>query len=102
MISRLEGDYREGISKDKAARRGAATKGIETISQETTVQMCWLVDYMEAAATHWVKTAGAGPFPDSTYSDLDELRCRGTYDTRPALRRRPTGHDPGRALRAAW
>ena len=48
-------------------------KGIDAITPHPIVQMCWVVDDMEAAAVQWVKTMGAGPFFLLPHIQLDEL-----------------------------
>ena len=53
------------------------TKGINAITQRPIIQMCWVVDDMEAAAMQWVKTMGAGPFFLIPHIQLDELTYRG-------------------------
>jgi hypothetical protein len=53
---------------------------LEKISEFTPypiVQMCWVVDDMEAAALQWVKMMGAGPFFRIPHIQLDELTYRG-------------------------
>jgi len=52
-------------------------KGLETITPHPIVQMCWVVDDMEAAALQWVKTMGAGPFFLLPHIQLDNLTYRG-------------------------
>jgi len=52
-------------------------KGLDTITPHPIVQMCWVVDNMEAAAMQWVKTMGAGPFFLLPHIQLDELTYRG-------------------------
>jgi hypothetical protein len=53
------------------------TMSIEAITPHPIVQMCWVVDDMEAAALQWVKTTGAGPFFLIPHIRLDELTYRG-------------------------
>lgn len=52
-------------------------KEIEKITSSPIVQMCWVVDDMEAAALQWVKMMGAGPFFRIPHIQLDELTYRG-------------------------
>ena len=52
-------------------------KGLETITPHPIVQMCWVVDDMEAVALQWVKTMGAGPFFLLPHIQLDDLTYRG-------------------------
>ena len=56
-------------------------KGRETITPHPIVQMCWMVDDMEAAALQWVKTIGAGPFFLLPHIQLDDLTYRGKPGT---------------------
>jgi Glyoxalase/Bleomycin resistance protein/Dioxygenase superfamily len=51
--------------------------GVSTITPHPIVQMCWVVDDMDAAALQWVKTMGAGPFFRIPHIQLDELTYRG-------------------------
>ena len=50
---------------------------IEKITPHPIVQMCWVVDDMDAAALQWVKMMGAGPFFRVPHIQLDELTYRG-------------------------
>ena len=52
-------------------------KGLDAITPHPIVQMCWMVDDMEAAALQWVQTMGAGPFFLLPHIQLDELTYRG-------------------------
>jgi hypothetical protein len=52
-------------------------KGIDAITPHPIIQMCWVVDDMEAAAMQWVKTMGAGPFFLVPHLQYDELTYRG-------------------------
>jgi hypothetical protein len=50
---------------------------IATVTPHPIVQMCWVVDDMEAAARQWVNLTGAGPFFLLPHIQLDELTYRG-------------------------
>lgn len=50
---------------------------IAAITPHPIVQICWVVDDMEAAALRWVKMMGAGPFFLLPHIQLDELTYRG-------------------------
>jgi Glyoxalase/Bleomycin resistance protein/Dioxygenase superfamily len=53
------------------------SKDVDTITPVPIVQMCWVVDDMDAAALRWVNTTGAGPFFRLPHIQLDELTYRG-------------------------
>ena len=71
-------------------------KDIDKVTPHPIVQMCWVVDDMEAAALQWVKIMGAGPFFRIPHIQLDEL----TYRGKPVLRRGAVGNCAGRTLSA--
>jgi glyoxalase/bleomycin resistance protein/dioxygenase superfamily protein len=50
---------------------------IAKITPHPIVQVCWVVDDMEAAARQWVNLVGAGPFFLLPHIQLDELTYRG-------------------------
>jgi hypothetical protein len=50
---------------------------IEAVAAHPIVQMCWVVDDMEAAALRWLETVGAGPFFLVPHIQLDHLTYRG-------------------------
>jgi hypothetical protein len=54
-------------------------KDIDKVTPHPIVQMCWVVDDMDAAALQWVKMMGAGPFFRIPHIQLDEL----TYQASP-------------------
>ena len=52
------------------------------------VQMCWLVDDVDAAVERWVRTVGAGPWYVGRHFPLENVTYRGgptTYDHSAAL-----------------
>lgn len=53
------------------------SKNLEIITPYPIIQMCWVVDDMDAAALQWVKMMGAGPFFRIPHIQLDELTYRG-------------------------
>ena len=54
---------------------------IESIMKHPIIQMCWVVDNMEAAAKRWVETMGAGPFFLMPHIQFDEVTYRGKPST---------------------
>lgn len=50
---------------------------VDSITPYPIVQMCWVVDDIDAAAARWVQTMGAGPFFRIPHIRLDELTYRG-------------------------
>ena len=50
---------------------------IEAVISRPIVQICWVVDDMEAAAMQWVKTLGVGPWFLSPPVRFEELTYRG-------------------------
>jgi hypothetical protein len=54
---------------------------IKAVTSRPIVQICWVVDDMEAAAMQWIEMFGAGPFFLSHHIEFDELTYRGKRAT---------------------
>ena len=55
---------------------------IKSITQHPIIQICWLVDDMEAAARRWVDIMGAGPF--SLIPHITDMTENITYKGQPS------------------